>query len=280
MTPRRRPPPVSENGAEENSGLPAEAGQDEQGGATGRVLAREMVRSWRREVEALRRSYRERVLEEKRCGPVPGAPPPPEADPETPTGKALELVDAPKEPETVRRAREASPDDLDWWGVRTLAEASPEALREKWAEVVRAARDELESGLSACLPLDGSPMDRARFLVIREALIRDFQPREGIESLLVDQLALCHLEFLSWTAATHRDYLEPERWESDVRRPPLASDHATRGQALDAAERFQRMASRIVRTLRDLRRFGGKIHVHGGQVNVAERQIVAGGPTP
>lgn len=56
--------------------------------------------------------------------------------------------------------------------------------------------------------------------------------------------------------------------------PPRVSDVEAIDQAVMIADRFQRSFLRLLRTFRDMRRVIGAVVITGGQLNVAERQLV------
>ena len=64
------------------------------------------------------------------------------------------------------------------------------ALR-RWEEIKQAARDEIRSGYRASRAVEdgGGPWERARFAAVRTELMETFRPRNGVEQMLVDQLA-------------------------------------------------------------------------------------------
>ena len=194
---------------------------------------------------------------------------------------------------------EQGPEHVSWHSLANLAEHDPERARDVWAAVKGAARDELRSGTRAARSLErqrASPFDRAQYLVILEGLRESLGPRGGTEGLLVEMMATAVERQLRWqTVATRRTDEESWHGERDVRRtlermsprerarheevegwlPPRQSDAEALEQAVMIADRYQRQFLRLLRTLQGMRRVLGTVVMTGGQLNVAERQVVA-----
>jgi hypothetical protein len=181
--------------------------------------------------------------------------------------------------ETIEDALNAPPGDLTWAAIGQVEDERPGSFAILWEKVKQAARDELESGHRAASVALGheSPMIRARFIVLREKYIEEWQPRNVLESQLID--AICQAQTVRdyWmTLATERVAVECEieRYWVEVR--GIRSERQIDGsesarEARDEAERWDRVFIRSVRALRDLRRYTGPLIVNnqGGQVNVA-----------
>ncbi len=134
-----------------------------------------------------------------------------------------------------------------------------------WEEIKKAAQEELRSGHRAGGALLGPhprAYELARFLAIRQELADGWQPRNGIERQLIDQMAQAQAAMYSWH----------ERL-ADV--PPGMHDEAEQAAAM--VDRFSRMFQRVLRALCNLRRApfavivqnAGQVNVGGQQVNVA-----------
>jgi hypothetical protein len=125
------------------------------------------------------------------------------------------------------------------------------------------------------------PIERAHFLVIREALADGLQPRNRMEWLLIDGMAQAWVMYLRWL---HRfaqtDSMDairagkPSR-QRDEWEPPRLSEAEAVDRAAHMADRFERQFLRLMKCYRDGRKLIGSMTVVGGQVNVAEQQIVA-----
>ena len=147
--------------------------------------------------------------------------------------------------------------------------------------------------------MNASPYQRAQYLAILEGLRESLEPRGGAEEVLVQMMATALEQQLRWqTIATRRTDEESWHGERDVRRtlermsprererheevegwlPPRQSDAEAIEQAVMIADRFQRQFLRLLRAFRDMRRTIGAVIMTGGQLNVAEQQIVAAAP--
>jgi len=205
-----------------------------------------------------------RVLEaEKKRGPAP-----------VPSGRYW--VDS------VDDALSMSPEDLSWNAIGQFEHENPGSFEMIWERVKQYARDELESGHRAASVAVGDqrPITRARFLVLREKYIREWEPRNVLESQLID--SICQIQTIReyWmTLATERVAVECEierYWveQSGKRTERRIDGSESARDAREEAERWDRVFIRSVRALRDLRRYTSAVIVNnqGGQVNVAADQ--------
>jgi hypothetical protein len=182
------------------------------------------------------------------------------------------------DPEWARRALDQPPDQVSWAGLGALAEHDPEAAQAAWEGVKAAASDALASGHRAARTLEynGGPWERAQFLAIREAFRAEWQPRGGIESALIDQMAQAHTMYLWWAEQLHiQASTESSREDYKLKRdgywqPPRIDIAAALDQSAAMADRFHRLFLRALRALRDLRRYTPTVVVaNAGQVNVS-----------
>ena len=175
-----------------------------------------------------------------------------------------------------------SADQVSWWALNHLVEHDEAQAAARWASIKAAARNELASGQHVADVMDhlSTPFQRAQFLAIRTALIEEWQPRGGMELMLIDTLATAQASYFYWLARLH------ERAEGEVIRedpklkqagywqPPRIEAAAALEQAAAMADRFNRLFLRTLRALRDLRRYSPAVVVqHAGQVNVGAQQI-------
>jgi hypothetical protein len=158
-----------------------------------------------------------------------------------------------------------------------------------WAKVRQAARDELASGGMAGQAIEGyhpRPYERAAFLAVREALADGLEPHNKMEWLLIDGMAQAWTLYLRWqdqqtdmnsTEAIRagRDSRQRDGWE-----PPRLGEAEAVDRAVQLADRFERQFLRLMKCYRDGRRLGVSMTVQGGQVNVAEQQVVMSGVEP
>jgi hypothetical protein len=187
---------------------------------------------------------------------------------------------------------------VDWWHLQNALESDPARGQALWQSVKDEARRELRTGIRASIslerPANARPYERAQYLAIVGALTDALQPRDGLEGLLVQQLASAYEQHLRWqTLAVLR--VEEETWqgERDKRRaldqmspreharheelegwlPPRQAQADAIEQAVLIADRYQRAFLRLLKAYRDNRRLFEMLVVTGGQVNVGERQV-------
>jgi hypothetical protein len=181
--------------------------------------------------------------------------------------------------DTLDDALDAAPEDLTWQAMGSLEDQQPGSFAILWDRIKEYARDELESGQRAASVAvgDQQPLARARFLVLREKYIREWEPRNVLESQVID--AICQAQTLReyWMKmATERAAVECqlEKLSIEVRgkwRDIEIDGSQSARDAREEAERWDRVFIRAVRALRDLRRYSTAVIVNnqGGQVNVA-----------
>lgn len=194
--------------------------------------------------------------------------------------------------------REQPPEHTSWWDIERSLEEDPALGQALWQRVKEEARRELRAGVRPAVSLErrisGTPYERAQYLVIVEALVESLQPANGLEALLVQQMASAYEQQLRWqTIASNR--IEEDSWqgERDMRRaldqmsprkreqyqgregwlPPRVTDSEAIEQAVMIADRYQRSFLRLVKAFRDNRRMFTSLVVAGGQVNIGDRQI-------
>ena len=179
-----------------------------------------------------------------------------------------------------------TPADVTWFDITDAMARDEAAGRALWRTVAHTARDELAAGALSGQAIEGyhpRPMDRAQYLALRQAVADGLQPRNGMEWLLVDGIAEAWAMHLRWLSEHNKlNSLESIRVERDVRQregwePPRLRDVEAIDRAALMADRFQRQFLRLMKSYRDGRRLIASMTVLGGQVNVAEQQIVAGG---
>jgi hypothetical protein len=178
------------------------------------------------------------------------------------------------------------PHQVSWHGLNELAQEDPELAARRWEQVKAAARDELVSGHRAARKVEdhgAGPWERAQFAALRSALAEDWQPRGGMEWLLIDQLAQAYTEQERWLKlANLRLSLDASRHDMDEQRkgkwvPPRLTEAQSCEQAMAMSERWHGIFLKTLRALRDLRPaapallvgMAGQVNVGGQQVNVA-----------
>ncbi len=188
-------------------------------------------------------------------------------------------------------ARQIPVDRLEWRHLASVeVEEGEVAALTAWGDVMRAAREELSSGHRAamvCMGSDAMPMDRARFLVLRESFAAEWSPVNGIEWALVDQMCQAATAQSYWTevltqrtqntaAQDLRDRTklsQQEQWfKFGEYLPERVSEAESMQTAMGMVDRWNRVFLRCLRQLRDLRRFNVVIQ-NAGQVNVGQQQV-------
>jgi len=171
-------------------------------------------------------------------------------------------------------------DQIDWLVIRSIADVNPDKAYAKWEEIKQTAREELASGGVAASALGhngavpGHPLERARFLAIRESFIADWKPTGGIEQSLLDTLALAYAGQLFWLERLQvRVTFEAVNEDYDIRRegnwkPSRISDVEAQQRAAEMMDRYNRLLLRTLRGLRDLRRYAPVVIQNAGQVNI------------
>jgi hypothetical protein len=189
--------------------------------------------------------------------------------------KQLEEISS---PEQIEAAMQELPHKVRWIDLHGIAIKDWSQAMQRWESIRATAREELAEGFRAAevMSVLGSdtPFQQARFLALREELARDFKPANGIERLLLDNMAQIYTVHEYWISRllyrSHRDMMEEEDkkvinyWHS-----PRLSEAEAQEQAAAMADRFQRMYLRAQRALRDMRRYAPIIVQAAGQVNVA-----------
>ena len=214
-------------------------------------LAREFAGAYRRMVDCLRTVY--------------------EKDNETALAEAADYPE-----HMLAEALDGDSAKLSWHDLDGLAHKDPALALRRWNDVKHAAIQDLASGHRAARALEAfneaSPFERAEFLALRTALAEEWQPRGGMEWLLIDKLAQASTEEMRWLKqAVSRRVCQ---WEESGRKAreegrhisPRLSYVAATDQAMAMADRWNRI---FCRTLRDLRRFDVHVNINGpGQVNI------------
>jgi hypothetical protein len=183
-----------------------------------------------------------------------------------------------------RQAAEKPARDLSWSDLSALAKKSvPDSLA-AWCRMKDAAQSDLEAGYRAAQVLGYHPdaWELAQFLAVRDALADEWQPRGGCESALIDMMAAAFSLWMYWTGISHERAIrthneqrkEVGRFESQGWKSPYQSEADAVDQAHRLSDGYNRQFLRVLRQLRDLRRYSPPVIVNnGGQVNVANQQV-------
>lgn len=200
--------------------------------------------------------------------------------------EAIEAASDPASDEYRDVILRSQPDQVSWLSINALAQNDPALAQRTWERIKQEARDELASGHRAAWPLeehDHSPWERARFLAVRESLAREWQPRNGIERMLLDMLAQAYAGYEYWMRLLVT-YTKIEASGQDLRierggkwEPTRIGTAETMDQAAAMTDRFHRMLIRVQRALRDQRRYGLNVG-NVGQLNIGlmQQNVAAG----
>jgi len=182
----------------------------------------------------------------------------------------------------IEHLRSTPVDKISWHDVGSACEEDFEKATLCVQAVFNAAEDHVKSGVYAASALhSNSPFEKAQFSFIRNAFMDEWQPRGGIEASLVDTLAQCYVAWQYWlgisfSIAINEDSIIVQKKrnktsydEGGWQAPRLtASEYLDR--ATQMADRFNRMFLRILRQMRDLRRYAAPVTINNPkQVNIA-----------
>ncbi len=176
-------------------------------------------------------------------------------------------------------ARNMPVEEIRWSHLSAIAEASMVESLAKWTTVRDAADNELETGARAAqITGELQPYEYAQYLAIRDAFCDEWRPRGGIELAMIDMLTVAFSLQMYWSGIAHQratgehdeqnksaTRYEPKGWKSPYQWKADAIEQAYR-----LADGYNRQFLRVLRQLRDLRRYAPPVIVNnGGQVNVA-----------
>jgi hypothetical protein len=176
------------------------------------------------------------------------------------------------------------PNEVTFEDLGRAGARDPELALRLWQAVKDAARQELRSGHRAARVTEEPPdaWVRARFLAVRAELAEAWRPRDGLEAMLLDQLA-------QWQTLVERGQTSLAAWaevanwgdgrrQADAHGPPRVSEAEAVERSAAMLERVHRMYLRALQALQDLRRRGPAVLVRrAGQVNIAQQQVNVAG---
>jgi hypothetical protein len=182
-----------------------------------------------------------------------------------------------------QRVEGLQPQEVTWGHVAAIAEGNPSDALDLWARVRQAAEDELESGKRGAKVAghNADPFALAQYLVIRDSFADQWQPQGGIESGMIEMMAVAYSLQLYWNTVAHdravsvhnnqRDQLK--RFASSGWKSPYQSEADAVDQAYRLADGYNRQFLRVLRQLRDLRRYAPVVIQNAQQVNVGNQQL-------
>jgi hypothetical protein len=207
----------------------------------------------------------------KRCGYTPE--------------QAQSYHDGDNSPEGRELARNRPAREISWYDISVLANGDIREALEVWGRVREAALFDWQAGMRSCDAVGAhTPMERARFLVIRDGFLDGWRPQNDMERAMIEMLAETFDLFQYWTAIAHTRATEKHdqqkkdvsRYEHNGWKSPYQSEADAIEQAHNLAKSYHRQFLNTLRHLRDFRRYSVSPPVivnQGGQVNVGNQQV-------
>ena len=176
------------------------------------------------------------------------------------------------------------PEKVDWSHFAAIGEVDPKDALSLWARIREAAENELESGRRAMKVVGNrtEPYAVAQFVAIRDSFADQWQPNGGIESAMIDMMTIAFSLQMYWSEVAHQRSVEIHnnqnkelgRYENKGWKSPYQYEADAIDQANRLADSYNRQFLRVLRQLRDLRRYSPVIiQNNGGQVNIGEQQV-------
>lgn len=176
------------------------------------------------------------------------------------------------------------PEKVEWGHFSAIAEHNPDDSFKLWARIREVAADELESGRRSgkVLGINREPYELAQFFAVRDSFADQWQPTGGIESALIDMMAVAFSLQMYWSTVAHQRALKIHndqkkdlgKYENKGWKSPYQYEAEATEQAHRLADGYNRQFLRVLRQLRDLRRYSPVvIQNNGGQVNVGNQQV-------
>ena len=182
-----------------------------------------------------------------------------------------------------RYIESVSLEEIRWGDLAAVGEINSEDGVRLWSRIRMAADDELESGKRGARVAgeNGDPFALARYLAIRDSFADQWKPQGGIESAMVEMLAISYSLQVYWSTIAHeratrshdaqREALK--RYEAGGWKSPYQSEADAVDQAHRLADGYNRQFLRVLRQLRDLRRYAPVVIQNAQQVNVGNQQL-------
>jgi hypothetical protein len=169
-----------------------------------------------------------------------------------------------------------------WGGLDAVARRDPDRAEQRWAEIRQAARETVHHGHQAGKALEVSRLGvwpRAVYLAVRAELEVTWQPRNGQELQLIDQMSQAQVMIWRW-----QEVLVAHTWLADRRckrgteqeqrfEPRTMSQAEETEEAMRMVESWQKFYLRALEPLLKLRRRPASVVVQrAGQVNLGQNQ--------
>lgn len=174
-------------------------------------------------------------------------------------------------------------EEINWGHMAAVAEANTDDALDLWARVRRAADDELESGKRGAKVAgeNSTPYSLAQYLAIRDSFADQWQPQGGIESAMIEMLSTFYSLQMYWSTIAHERAMrthdaqrdQVKRFESSGWKSPYQSEADAVDQAHRLADGYNRQFLRVLRQLRDLRRYSPVFIQNAEQVNLGNQQV-------
>jgi hypothetical protein len=176
------------------------------------------------------------------------------------------------------------PEKIDWGHLAAIAEVDVNDSLALWVRLRETADDELESGrrTAAIVGSKREPYALAQFLAIRDSFADQWHPNGGIESAMIDMMTIAFSLQMYWSEIAHQRSFEIhnnqekelKRQENKGWKSPYQHEAGAIDQAYKLADSYNRQFLRVLRQLRDLRRYAPVIiQNNGGQVNIGKQQV-------
>lgn len=175
------------------------------------------------------------------------------------------------------------PQEVTWGHIAADAEANPDDALNLWARVCEVANDELESGKRGAKVAghNANPYALAQYLAIRDSFADQWKPQGGIESAMVEMLAISYSLEMYWSGIAHDRAIRvcdaqseaSKRYASSGWKLPYQSEADAVDQAHRLADGYNKQFMRVLRQLRDLRRYSPVVIQNAQQVNVGNHEF-------
>ncbi len=178
-------------------------------------------------------------------------------------------------PYTVEELRTLAPERVSWEHLEKMQDSEPQQAWEKWDSILTYVEQRLQGGIMGAAAVgNATPFQQAEYQAVRDELGIEWQPRNGIERTLIEQMAMAHVQLLRWQQRMIY-LLGSDEWETPKNADPLPL-RVTTAQAVEQAgqmaDKFSRIFLRTLRALQNMRRVPIIVQ-NAGQVNVGEKQI-------
>lgn len=173
--------------------------------------------------------------------------------------------------------------EITWGHMSAVGEVDIRDGLKLWTRVRETADDELESGKRGAKVAgdNTTPYSLAQYLAIRDSFADQWKPQGGIESAMIEMLAIAYSLQMYWSTVAHDRAMQAhdsqrealKRYETGGWKSPYQSEADAVDQAHRLADGYNRQFLRVLRQLRDLRRYAPVIIQSAGQVNVGNQQV-------